>query len=158
MDVAWLGNRGTGTSGYRDYGRQSAVTAHGKHGIEASADKPFRGDADRWNPEELLLAALAECHMLSFLHVAVTHGVIVTDYADAAEGMMEQIGDGGRFTDVLLRPVVTLAEPIDHELFETLHREASEKCFIANSVNFPVRHEPRAIVSAALDADAHPHA
>ncbi|TAJ46743.1 MAG: OsmC family peroxiredoxin [Herbiconiux sp.] len=156
VDVAWLGNRGTGTSGYRDYGRQSAVTAAGKHGIEASADKPFRGDADRWNPEELLLAALAECHMLSFLHVAVTHGVVVTDYSDAAEGTMEQIGDGGRFTDVLLKPVVTLAEPIDPALFETLHREASEKCFIANSVNFPVRHEPRAVLGADIGTAADP--
>ena len=142
VDVAWLGNRGTGTSDYRAYGRQSSVTAGGKHAIEASADRTFHGDADRWNPEELLVAALSECHMLSFLHVAVMHGVVVTDYADAAEGVMVQEGDGGHFTSVTLHPVVTVSEPIAAELFAALHHEASEKCFIANSVNFPVRHEP----------------
>lgn len=146
VDVAWLGNRGSGTSGYRDYGRTSAITAAGKHPIEASADRTFHGEADRWNPEELLLAALSECHMLSFLHVAVKHGVVVTAYADSAVGTMQQQGDGGRFTSVTLRPVVTVAEPVDDAQFAAMHHEASSVCFIANSVNFPVGHEPRAVV------------
>lgn len=146
--MAWLGNRGTGTSGYRDYGRTSEVTAAGKHPIDASADRTFHGEADRWNPEEFLLAALAECHMLSFLHVAVKHGVVVTAYRDEAGGTMEQQGDGGRFTSVTLRPVVTTAAPVDPEEFAAMHHEASEVCFIANSVNFPVRHEPTAVVDA----------
>jgi organic hydroperoxide reductase OsmC/OhrA len=149
VDVEWLGNRGSGTSGYRDYSRQSSVTAAGKHPIEASADRTFHGDADRWNPEELLLAALAECHMLSFLHVAVKHGVVVTHYTDAATGVMEQQGDGGRFTRVILHPVVTVSAPVDAELFATLHHEAGVACFIANSVNFPVHHEPRLLVTGA---------
>ncbi len=145
--MAWLGNRGTGTSGYRDYGRQSVVTAVGKHPLEASADRTFHGDADRWNPEELLLAALSECHMLSFLHVAVKRGVVVTDYTDAAEGVMAQEGDGGRFTSVTLRPVVTVTEPVDDEQLAAMHHEANQVCFIANSVNFPVHHEPRVVVA-----------
>jgi organic hydroperoxide reductase OsmC/OhrA len=148
VDVAWLGNRGTGTSGYRAYGRQSAVTAAGKHPIDASADRTFHGDADRWNPEELLLAALSECHMLSFLHVAVQHGVVVTDYTDSATGTMVQEGDGGHFTSAVLRPVVTVSAPVDDELFTRMHHEAAGKCFIANSVNFPVTHEPRAVVGS----------
>ena len=89
--------------------------------------------------------------MLSFLHVAVTHGVVVTDYSDGASGTMEQVGDGGHFTEAVLRPVVTVSAadsaPVDDALFATLHREAAEKCFIANSVNFPVRHEPRLVVA-----------
>jgi organic hydroperoxide reductase OsmC/OhrA len=146
VDVAWLGNRGTGTSGYRDYDRTSTVAAAGKHTIEASADRTFHGDRDRWNPEELLLAALSECHMLSFLHVAVKHGVVVTDYQDSAIGTMLQQGDGGRFTAVTLRPVVTVAQPVDAGEFAAMHHEASSVCFIANSVNFPVTHEPRAVM------------
>jgi organic hydroperoxide reductase OsmC/OhrA len=149
VSVAWLGNRGGGTTGYRDYGRQSSVTATGKHPIDASADRTFHGDADRWNPEELLLAALSECHMLSFLHVAVLHGVVVTDYTDAARGTMQQEGDGGRFTSVTLHPVVTVDGPVDAAEFEAMHREASALCFIANSVNFPVHHEPRVVVAGA---------
>lgn len=151
MQVAWLGNRGTGTSHYRAYGRQGLLTAAGKHDVAVSADRTFHGDRDRWNPEELLLAALAECHMLSFLHVAVNHGVIVTAYTDAATGTMVQQGDGGRFTEATLHPVVTIEGEVEAGVFAALHSEASEKCFIANSVNFPVHHEP-VLVPAATTA------
>jgi organic hydroperoxide reductase OsmC/OhrA len=93
----------------------------------------------------MLLAALSQCHMLSYLHVAVEHGVVVVAYTDAATGVMEQTRDGGgRFTSATLRPRVTVLEPGMVELAGTLHREASEKCFIAASVNFPVSHEPQA--------------
>lgn len=146
LTVQWQGNRGTGTSGYRDYGRQVLVSAGGKADILASADVPFRGDADRWNPEELLVAALAQCHMLSYLHSAVNHGVVVTDYRDTALGVMEQVGQGGRFTSVVLRPVVTVADESMVETALAIHAEASANCFIAASVGFPVTHEPRAVV------------
>jgi organic hydroperoxide reductase OsmC/OhrA len=145
VTVEWLGNRGSGTSGYRDYSRHNLVSASGKPDLSGSADRTFHGDADRWNPEELLVAALSQCHMLSYLHVAVSHGVTVTAYQDAASGVMVTTPDGaGRFTGVTLRPVVTLADPGQAELANSLHREAAGKCFIANSVNFPVSHEPSA--------------
>ncbi|CAM3413501.1 OsmC family protein [Nocardioides dubius] len=146
LTVQWQGNRGAGTSGYRDYGRQVLVSAGGKADILASADVPFRGDADRWNPEELLVAALAQCHMLSYLHSAVNHGVVVTDYRDTALGVMEQVGQGGRFTSVVLRPVVTVADQSMVETALAIHAEASANCFIAASVGFPVTHEPQAVV------------
>lgn len=144
--VQWQGNLGTGTSGYRDYGRDLLITAEGNVPIEGSADKPFRGTAERWNPEELLLAALAQCHMLSYLHVATRNGVVVTDYEDDAVGTMAQEGDGGHFTSVTLRPVVTISAG-DPEVARAIHAEASELCFIASSVNFPVGHEPRIVVA-----------
>ena len=139
--VQWQGNLGTGTSGYRDYGRDLLITAEGNEPIEGSADKPFRGTPERWNPEELLLAALAQCHMLSYLHVATKNGIVVTDYEDDAVGTMEQVGDGGHFTSVTLRPVVTISAG-DPAVAEQIHAEASALCFIAASVNFPVLHEP----------------
>ncbi|HRN29178.1 MAG TPA: OsmC family protein [Terrimesophilobacter sp.] len=149
LEVEWLGNRGTGTSGYRDYGRQTIVRSEGKAPIEGSSDKPFHGNADRWNPEEFLLAGLAQCHLLSYLHVAVLRGVVVTDYVDGATGTMTQTPDGGgHFTEVTLRPVVTVASADMVEAALDAHKEASEKCFIANSVNFPVRHEPTIQVAA----------
>ncbi|QHC70686.1 OsmC family protein [Rathayibacter sp. VKM Ac-2801] len=144
VSVVWEGDRGTGTSGYREYGRQLTVTAEGPAPIRASADTPFRGDADRWNPEQLLLAALAQCHLLSYLHVAVKNGVVVTGYTDDAVGSMLQEGESGRFTSVTLRPRVTVAEESMVAVAQTLHAEASRLCFIANSVNFPVAHEPEA--------------
>jgi len=149
VDIEWTGNRGTGTSGYRDYGRQHTVTAAGKPPIEGSADRTFHGDAERWNPEELLLSALAQCHMLSYLHVAVRHGVVVVAYSDSASATLQMATDGsGRLTGAALRPTVTVAEPGMRDLAESLHHEASSLCFIAASVNFPVTHEPRTLVRA----------
>jgi organic hydroperoxide reductase OsmC/OhrA len=148
VGVEWQGNRGTGTSGYRDYSRELVVSAVGKHLLEGSADKPFRGDPARWNPEELLLAALAQCHLLSYLHVAVTVGVVVTAYEDDARGTMVEDGKGGgAFTEVVLRPRVTVADASMTDAALAAHRRASELCFIANSVNFPVRHEPEILVA-----------
>lgn len=147
VGVEWIGNRGTGTSGYRDYGRDVVVTADGKEAIAGSSARVFHGDAARWNPEEELVVALSQCHLLSYLHVATQNGIVVEAYTDAATGTMRQEGQGGRFTEVTLRPVVTISSG-DPELARTLHAEASRLCFIASSVNFPVRHEPEIVVSA----------
>ncbi|HEY8589299.1 MAG TPA: OsmC family protein [Naasia sp.] len=143
VGLEWTGNRGTGTSDYRSYGREHTVRAPGKPDIPGSSDRAFRGNPERWNPEEMLVAALSQCHLLSYLHVAVTHGVTVLEYTDDASGTMLQTPDGGgRLTEVTLRPRVRISDPAQRELAQSLHAEASSKCFIAASVNFPVGHEP----------------
>ncbi|MBS4751683.1 OsmC family protein [Nocardioides sp. zg-ZUI104] len=146
--LAWQGDRGTGTSGYRDYGRDVLVRAEGKPDLLASADAAFRGDPGRWNPEELLLAALSQCHLLSYLHSAVRHGIVVTAYDDEPVGVLRQVGQGGRFTSVTLRPRVCITDPAQVVLAREIHAEASANCFIAASVAFPVRHEPTIITAA----------
>jgi organic hydroperoxide reductase OsmC/OhrA len=147
IDLEWQGDRGSGTSDYKSYGREHVVRAAGKHEIAGSADRVFRGDNDRWNPEEMLLGALSQCHLLSYLHVAAMNGIVVTSYTDAATGVMEQTNDGGgHFTSVTLRPVVTIAGG-DVELALGLHAEAARQCFIASSVNFPVGHEPTVLLA-----------
>ena len=144
----WTGNRGTGTSGYRDYDRTVRVAVDGKAVLEASADKPFRGDPAKWNPEDLLLAALSECHLLSYLHACVEAGVVVESYSDEATGLMTEDGrGGGAFTEVVLHPRVVVAEASMIPSAQAAHAQAHDWCFIANSVNFPVRHD--AEVSAA---------
>ena len=146
LRIEWTGNRGTGTSSYRSYGRDHIVRAEGKPDIEGSSDRTFHGDPERWNPEELLLAALSQCHLLSYLHVATLHGIVVEEYVDAATGTMEQTANGGgHFTSATLRPVVTISAG-DPAVALAIHLEASEKCFIAASVNFPVGHEPQVVV------------
>ena len=144
VTVSWTGDRGTGTSAYRDYGRDHLVSADGKPSIPGSADASFRGDRDRWNPEELLVAALSQCHLLTYLHLAVKAGVVVVDYRDDATGEMAQddAGDGGEFREVVLRPMVTVADAAMVERARALHRDVPALCFIARSVNFPVRHSP----------------
>lgn len=149
--VEWTGNLGAGTSGYRAYSRRHLVRGAGKeHEIAGSADRTFHGDRERWNPEELLLAALSQCHMLSYLHVATNHGVVVLGYEDAATGTMSEDGrGGGAFVAATLRPRVTVADAAMAELAQQLHAEAAEKCFIAASVAFPVGHEPSVEVATA---------
>ncbi|MBP1325643.1 organic hydroperoxide reductase OsmC/OhrA [Leucobacter exalbidus] len=142
VGVEWVGNRGTGTSGYRAYGREQLIHAAHKPPLEGSADPTFHGNKDRWNPEELLISALAQCHMLSYLHVAVRHEIVVTAYTDTAVGVLRQEGLGGAFERVTLRPRVTVAEASMVAAARTAHAEAAELCFIANSVNFEVHHEP----------------
>lgn len=143
LTTTWTGNRGTGTSGYRDYSRDVTIDIAGKPSLLASSDKPFRGDPTRWNPEDLLLAALSECHLLSYLHACATTDVVVTSYRDSAEGLMREDGrGGGAFAWVALRPEVEVSDAAMRDAALAAHEQAHEWCFIANSVNFEVRVEP----------------
>jgi organic hydroperoxide reductase OsmC/OhrA len=143
LTVQWTGNLGEGTSSYRGYSRDHEIRIPGLPVLPGSADPTFHGDRERYNPEQLLLAALAQCHMLSFLHVAVRHGVVVTCYQDDATGSLRLNRDGsGQFESVTLHPRVTLADPAHIALAGQMHHEANQVCFIARSVNFPVLHEP----------------
>ena len=148
VDVEWTGNRGTGTDGYRNYSRNHVIRIPGKPDLAGSSDPAFRGDATRHNPEDMLVAALSSCHMLSYLHMATVAGVVVVAYDDSAEGTMATEGDGGHFTEVVLRPVVTIRADSDPGKALAAHEAAHHACFIANSVNFPVRCEPRIVISS----------
>lgn len=151
----WTGNRGEGTANYRAYDRAYETLADGRPAITGSSDPAFRGDAGRWNPELLLVAALSQCHLLWFLHRCAVSDVVVVDYEDDASGVMVETEDGGgAFSEVVLRPHVTVASAAMAERAEALHAEASALCFIAGSMNFPVRHEPTTTVA---EAGAAPH-
>lgn len=144
LDITWTGNNGTGTSGYRDYERSYTVSGSNKVTIQSSSDPAFRGDKTKYNPEELLLAALSGCHMLSYLHLCATAGVIVIEYSDNATGVMVQSADGkGRFETVTLHPNVIVSDASMIQRANDFHKKASAFCFIANSVNFSVLHEPQ---------------
>ncbi|MFC4052335.1 OsmC family protein [Actinomadura syzygii] len=143
VSVTWTGNTGSGTSSYRDYERAHEIRVDGKPPIVGSSDPSFRGDVARWNPEELLVASLSQCHMLWFLHLCAVEKVVVTAYEDSPRGTMVETPDGGgRFEEVVLRPRVALADAEQAGRAAELHDRAHELCFIANSMNFPVRHEP----------------
>ena len=149
LTVKWTGNRGQGTIGYRDYDRNHTISLPNKPDISGSSDTVFRGNATRHNPEDMLVASLSTCHMLWYLHLCADAGVIVTDYTDNATGtMQESPAGGGRFTEVVLHPVVTVKDASMIAKANELHTKANEKCFISNSVNFPVRHEQVCRVNA----------
>lgn len=143
LHLDWTGNRGEGTTDYRAYGRDHRLSAPGKGDIAGSSDPAFRGDADRWNPEELLVASISACHQLWYLHLAAETGIIVTAYADDPVGVMAMDADGGgQFTNVTLHPRVTLADEARRSEADALHERAHDLCFIARSLNFPVGIEP----------------
>jgi organic hydroperoxide reductase OsmC/OhrA len=140
--VEWTGDEGVGTRDYRSYRRDHVVRVAGKPDLLGSSDLSFRGDRTRHNPDELLVVSLSACHMLWYLHLAASAGIVVRAYEDRAEGTMVIDPDGGgRFTEAVLRPRVRI-EAGDPARARALHDEAHRKCFVANSVNFPVRHEP----------------
>lgn len=143
LQVCWTGNRGSGTSGYREYSRDHTVSGPGKPDLHGSSDPAFRGDSSRYNPEELLLASLSACHMLWYLHLCAEAGITVTSYEDHPTGTMTESADGGGyFTEVTLRPQTAFSGDWSAEQASALHRKAHERCFIARSVNFPVYHDP----------------
>lgn len=148
VHLRWTGNRGTGTASYTAYARDHELSAENKASVIAgSSDPRFRGDATRWNPEELLLGAISACHQLWYLHLCADAGIVVTDYRDEADAVLTLDADGnGRITAATLRPQVTIASG-DAALAATLHEEAGRRCFIARSVAFPVRHE--AVITTA---------
>jgi organic hydroperoxide reductase OsmC/OhrA len=150
LRVEWTGNDGQGTKTYKTYRRDHLIRAAGKPDVPGSSDPNFRGDAARYNPEELLVASLSACHMLWYLHLCAVNHITVLDYQDAASGVMEEAADGsGQFARVVLRPQVKISAGDDQAKALALHHDAHRLCFIARSVNFPVEAEPEIVVTQA---------
>lgn len=147
LDITWTGDTGTGTSGYRDYARSHEISAPGKPTIPGTADPAFRGVPEHWNPEELLVASLSQCHMLWVLALCAQSGVIVTGYRDHPSGVMAQTEDGGgHFTEVVLRPTLHITDAGLAGALPEIHERAHGLCFIANSVNFAVTCRPEVVI------------
>jgi organic hydroperoxide reductase OsmC/OhrA len=148
VQIDWTGNDGEGTKTYKGYRRDHIIASAGKAQIQGSSDPAFRGDASRYNPEELLVASLSACHMLWYLHLCSVNHVTVLEYRDTASGVLEESEDGsGAFVHVQLRPMVKISAGGDRARAVALHSEAHRYCFIAKSVRFPVEIAPE-IVSA----------
>lgn len=146
--IRWTGNKGEGTANYKAYDRDHTITVENKPEIPGSSDAAFRGNKSRYNPEDMLVCSLSACHMLWYLHLCAEAGVVVTDYVDHATGtMVETSNGGGHFSEVTLNPVVTIKDANMKSKAEYLHEKANELCFIANSVKFPVHHQPTTIVA-----------
>jgi organic hydroperoxide reductase OsmC/OhrA len=153
--LVWDGNLGTGTSTYTGYGRKYRLMIDGKPDIIGSADPIFRGDADAYNPEDLFVAALSSCHLLSYLALCARSKINVVAYQDDASGTLLLRPDGGgSFESVTLRPIVTIASGSDEKRALELHETAHDLCFIAASVKVPVKHEPQIkVAQVAKTAD-----
>lgn len=150
LAVEWTGDRGEGTASYRSYDRDHEITGENLAPIAGSSDRAFRGDPSRWNPEQLLLAAASQCHLLAYLHHAAVNGVVVVGYVDHPTAVLTEDGaGGGKITEIVLHPLVTVAAADQVETAESLHMAANRDCFIANSLALPVQHDVRTVVRAS---------
>ena len=141
--LIWDGNRGQGTSTYAAYGRNYRILIDGKPDLSGTADAAFRGEAGKHNPEDLFLAAISSCHMLSYLALCAREGISVVAYEDQATGLMKEDGrGGGRFEEVILHPAVTIADAKHADRATELHHRAHELCFIAASCSVPIHNQP----------------
>ncbi|MCM4166805.1 hypothetical protein KCTC52924_01658 [Arenibacter antarcticus] len=142
--VIWTGNEGKGTLDRRSYNRNHSISCEGKYSdIRGSSDPSFSGDGSKYNPEDLFLSSLSACHMLWYLHLCSMNNIVVTDYTDNPTGIMEETADGsGRFIEVILNPIVKINNSAMLQQANELHIEANKMCFIANSCNFKIGHNP----------------
>lgn len=143
LTATWTGNKGSGTSKVSGYERSHTVTIANKPDLLLTTDNSLYSDKSKHNPEELLLAAISSCHLMTYLYLCALEGIVVMDYTDHATGTMKELaGGGGYFTEVILNPVFSVAESSMIDKALTLHEKAHEHCFIARSMNFPVVHKP----------------
>ena len=150
--LVWEGNLGTGTAAYTGFSRRFRVSLDNKPDLSGSADPAFRGEPDRHNPEDFLVASLSSCHMLTYLALCARKGVTVVGYTDEAHGVMNAFPDGGgRFESVILHPRVTITDPAMRALAVDLHERAHALCFIAASCSFPVRSSPTVVIENAQE-------
>lgn len=142
LKTTWTGNTGSGTSTVTGYSRAHTVENAGKPDLQLTTDNKKVGEPDKLNPEDLLVSALSSCHMMSYLYLCALEGIVITKYTDEAHGTMhEEDAGGGQFTEAVLRPRFTVSHASMAERAISLHHDAHEICYIARSVNFPVRIE-----------------
>ncbi len=136
VNLRWRNTRAFDGELVREYSHEGFATIPGHAALVTSAAPDFGGDPNLWNPEELLMTAIAQCHLLSFLYIANRDGIDIVDYIDEVEGSMDFSGGTGAMHSVTLKPVVvTEADPA---VIAAMHDEAKGMCVMRQSVNFPI--------------------
>ncbi len=136
VNLRWRNTRAFDGELVREYSHEGFATIPGHAALVTSAATDFGGDPNLWNPEELLMTAIAQCHLLSFLYIANRDGIEIVDYTDEVEGSMDFSGGTGAMHSVTLKPlVITEADPA---VISAMHEEAKGMCVMRQSVNFPI--------------------
>lgn len=136
VNLRWRNTRAFDGELVREYSHEGFATIPGHAALVTSAATDFGGDPNLWNPEELLMTAIAQCHLLSFLYIANRDGIEIVDYTDEVEGSMDFSGGTGAMHSVTLKPlVITDSDPA---VISAMHEEAKGMCVMRQSVNFPI--------------------
>jgi len=141
--IALSWSKGEAPFTYDAYPRNHEIRFKQNETVTVSAASAYRGDDSKADPEDLLVAALSSCHMLSFLAIAAKKRLTVLSYQDDAVGFLEQKGGKLWMTRVVLQPKVIFDTDPGAQILGELHHMAHEACFIANSVKTEVIVQPR---------------
>ena len=143
LKVNWYGATDAGNENLRTYDRSHSVSLEGKPELHLTTDDGTVGDQSKLNPEELLVSAVASCHMLSFLYLCSRKKIVITSYEDNATGLLIERSKGkSGIEEVVLNPVFTVADDSMKEKAVEMHHTAHDFCYIANSVNFEIKCNP----------------
>lgn len=140
--VEWTGAASGPTIDPRTFSRDTRVAFADHAAIDLSAAPEFQGNPDRTNPEELFVASLAGCQMLTYLYLAARNGVRVLAYTDDAQGELALRDGRLRITHVTLRPHITISPESNLQTAQALIDRAHDDCFIASSVTTAITIEP----------------
>jgi organic hydroperoxide reductase OsmC/OhrA len=145
VGLTWLSQNKNFT--YNEYSREYTIHAEGKPELIGTAAPEYKGSHEHYNPEDMLIASLSACHMLSYLALAANSKIQVLSYQDQAEGSLIKDGMSMKFNEVILKPHVVISQDSDQEKALSLHDKAHHICFIANSVNFSVLIQPQIAIA-----------
>jgi organic hydroperoxide reductase OsmC/OhrA len=127
--------------------RRAVLSAPGKPNVVVGSPPEFRGEPAHWAPEELLVASLNTCTMLTFITLAQARGVTLAGYESDADGLLENADGTYWITEVTLRPRVTLKSDAELDAARKAMDDVEAHCFIANSIKAKITLIPEFVVA-----------
>ena len=119
-----------------------AKSVSSPNAIHFTAPKNFGGLEGRWTPEELLLAAISGCFTTTFRTIVSRAESDFTDLEAEAVATMRKVDSGYMFTEIVLRPVLKIADPEQRERAIELLNRAGRLCLVSRTLDIPLRLEP----------------
>jgi peroxiredoxin-like protein len=130
------------TGGPEGYAR---LTSEGVAELRTAPPVEFDGPGDAWSPEQLLLAAVEACFVLTFRAVAAASGIQFASLVVEGEGIVDRKNGRTRFTEIVLRPRLTLPAGVDWVRVQRALEKAEETCLVSRSLSTPIRLEPEIV-------------
>ncbi len=129
-------------------GRRAIISSEGKPDLETSSPPEFKGDAGFWTPEELFVASVNLCTLMTFVAFAQRKQLDFVSYESAAEGVLEFVESKYRFTEIILRPHLLLKSESEVGLARQILDDAHRACLVSNSITATVKLAPEIRIAA----------
>jgi organic hydroperoxide reductase OsmC/OhrA len=133
-------------------GRRAVISSTGRPDLDVSSPPEFKGEAGFWTPEDMFVASINLCTLLTFVAFAQRKGLEFVSYESAAEGVLEYVEGSYRFTEVILHPHIVLRSAADFERAREILADAHRGCLVSNSVTSAIKVFPDIRTAAAAAA------